>query len=54
MQTKGIQKFPTGDIISSTRYADKRDILSALLDKKKSYSFEEVDRIIAKFNKTKV
>ena len=54
MAAKDIQKFPALDIILSTRYADKRDILSALLDKTKSYSFDEVDKIIAKFNRTKV
>ena len=54
MATKDIQRFPAADIIMSAKYADKRDILSALLDKNKSYSFDEVDKIITRFNKTKV
>ena len=54
MADKDIKKFPATDIIFSTKYADKRDILSALLDKTKAYSLDEVDKIISKFNKTKV
>lgn len=54
MATKDIKRFSAADIVLSARYADKRDILSALLDNTKSYSFDEVDKIISKFNKTKV
>lgn len=54
MANKVVNKFPAQDLIKSEKYAGVRDILSALLDKTKSYSFEEVDKIIEKFKKTKV
>ena len=54
MATKDVQKFPATDLIKSEKYAGSRDILSALLDKEKSYSFEETDKIIANFKKTRV
>ena len=53
MAGKDIQKFPAKDIVKSVKYAGSRDILSALLDKEKSYSFDEVDKIIEKFKKIK-
>ena len=54
MGTKTIQKFPAQDIIKSEKYVGSRDILSALLDKDKSYSTDEVEAIIKKFKKTRV
>ena len=54
MAAKDIQRFPAADIIKSARYAGSKDILSALLDKSKTYSIDEVDKIIEKFKKTKV
>jgi len=54
MATKDVQKFPAVDLIKSTRYAGSKDILSALLDKSKTYSIDEVDKIVEKFKKTKV
>ena len=50
---KAVQKFPAQDLIKSEKYAGSRDILTALLDVTKSYSFEEVDKIIEKFKKTR-
>lgn len=54
MAVKATQKFPAADIIKSEKYAGVRDILSALLDKTKSYSIEEVEKTIEKFKKTRV
>ena len=54
MASKETLKFPAADIIKSEKYAGSRDILSALLDTTKSYSFEEIDKIIEKFKKTRV
>ena len=54
MATKTVQKYPAEDLIKSEKYAGSKDILSALLDKTNSYSFEEVDKIIKKFKKTRV
>ena len=53
MAGKDVQKFPATDLIKSEKYAGSRDILTALLDKTKSYSFEEVEKIIEKFKKTR-
>lgn len=54
MAAKEIQKYPATDLIKSEKYAGVKDILSALLDKTKSYSIEETDKIIEKFKKTRV
>ena len=54
MANKEVQRFPAADIVKSARYAGSKDILSALLEPTKAYSFEEVDKIIEKFKKTRV
>ena len=53
MAGKDVQKFPATDLIKSEKFAGSRDILSALLDKEKSYGIEEVEKIIEKFKKTR-
>lgn len=53
MATKTVPKFPAADLIKSAKYAGVKDILSALLDKSKSYSVEEVEKIIENFKKTR-
>jgi hypothetical protein len=54
VEVKSAVKFPVGELVASARYAKDRDILSALLDNTKSYSFDEVDKIVEKFKKTRV
>lgn len=41
-------------LLTSTKYANRQDVLSALLDDEKSYTTEQVDGIIEKFMKGKV
>lgn len=54
VEVKSAAKYSARDLIASAKYAADRDILSALLDKSKTYSFDDVDRIIEKFKKTRV
>ena len=43
------QKFSKEQILASARYANRRDLVDALLDKDKSYTFETVDNMIEKY-----
>lgn len=45
------QKFSKEQILASARYANRRDLVDALLDKDKSYTFETVDNMIEKYKK---
>ena len=48
------QKFSKEQILASARYANRRDLVDALLDKNKSYTFETVDNMIEKYKKGQV
>ncbi len=48
------QKFSKKQILESARYVDRRDLVDALLDKDKSYTFETVDNMIEKYKKGQV
>lgn len=48
------QKFSKEQILASARYANRRDLVDALLDKDKSYTFETVDSMIEKYKKGQV
>ena len=48
------QKFSKEQILASARYANRRDLVDALLDKDKSYTFETVDNRIEKYKKGQV
>ena len=48
------QKFNKEQILASARYANRRDLVDALLDKDKSYTFETVDNMIEKYKKGQV
>lgn len=48
------QKFSKEQILASARYANRRDLVDALLDKDKSYTFETVDNTIEKYKKGQV
>ena len=52
--TENAVKFPKEKLLSSTRYAKRRDLLHALLEDGKTYSHKEVDARIIKFMKGKV
>ena len=48
------QQFSKEQILASARYANRRDLVDALLDKDKSYTFETVDNMIEKYKKGQV
>lgn len=41
-------------LVASRRYADRRDLISALLEDGRSYTTDEVDALIKKYLKGKV
>lgn len=56
-QTEGkkeSKEFTKEQLIVSERYKNRRDVLQALLDSKKKYTFETVDKMIDKFMKGQV
>lgn len=46
--------FSKEQIAASDRYADKRDLVTALLDDGKKYTYATVDKVIKDFLKGKV
>ena len=46
--------FSKEQIVNSKKYANRRDLLGALLENGKKYTFEQVDAIIDKVMKGKV
>mgnify|MGYP007076006700 CR=1 FL=1 len=44
-------KFTVEQLANSRKYAEKRDVLHAVLDYKKQYSHAEVEKAIESFNK---
>lgn len=51
-KTENIQKEPTftkQQLVASRKYAMQRDVVSALLEDDKSYTFAEVDKKITAF-----
>lgn len=46
--------FSKEQILVSDRYANKRDLVDALLNEKESYTIETVDNLIEKYMKGKV
>lgn len=48
---KEVPKFTFEQLVRSRKYAEKRDVLSAVLDREKEYSHAEVDKAIESFNK---
>ena len=47
-------RFTKENIVTMKRYANRRDLLTALLDEKQTYSLDEVDAKIETFLKGKV
>lgn len=47
-------QFGKEQIAASAKYHDQRDLVDALLDEKKKYTFTAVDNMIEKFMKGKV
>lgn len=48
------QRFSKEQFLSSVQYANRRDLVDALLEKDKHYTKKEVDELINKFMKGKV
>ena len=48
------QKFSKEQILASARYANRRDLMDALLDEKESYTLETVDNMIENYMKGRV
>lgn len=53
-KTENPVKIPKERLLTFERYADRQDLLTALLDDGKDYSIKEVDRLINGFMKGKV
>lgn len=49
-----VRKFPKEVLTSSNRYKHSTDLINALLEDGKEYSFDEVDNLIKKYMKGKV
>lgn len=47
-------QFSKEQIVASARYRNHRDLVDALLDDKKKYTFETVDKMIENYKKGKV
>lgn len=47
-------KFSKDKIMTSSKYADRKDILQAILSEEKKYTLDEVDTAIETFMKGKV
>ena len=59
MTTKTTEKkqenaFTKEQILASDKYANRRDVLGAILSDDKTYTFEKVDSLLEKFMKGKV
>lgn len=48
------QKFNKVQILASAQYANRRDLVNALLEDEKQYTKKEVDELINEFMKGKV
>lgn len=46
--------FPKEQVLTFRRYADRRDLLSVLLEDGKEYTFDQIDGLINDFMKGKV
>ena len=46
--------FSKEQILTSARFANRRDLVNALLDEKKSYTVKNVDSLIEKYMKGQV
>lgn len=47
-------QFSKEQIVASARYGNCRDLVDALLDDEKKYTFEMVDKLIEKYKKGQV
>lgn len=52
--TPSVSKFSKQQLIKSTRYIERRDLLNVLLKDDKQYSHADVERLVDDFMKGKV
>jgi hypothetical protein len=53
-EIKDLSKFSKCQIVNSKKYSNRRDLLTALLEQDKEYSFSDVEEIMNKFKEKKV
>ena len=53
-QAAGAAAYTKEQLAASRRYANRRDLIMALLENGKTYTLEETDSLIAKYMKGKV
>lgn len=53
-KSEDLSKFSKSQIVNSKKYSNRRDLLAALLEQDKEYSFSDIEEIINKFNEKKV
>lgn len=53
-KSEDLSKFSKSQIVNSKKYSNRRDLLTALLEQDKEYSFSDIEEIINKFNDKKV
>ena len=53
-QKQALPTFGREQILASARYADRRDLVDALLEEDKVYTIETVDNLIDKYMKGQV
>lgn len=51
---KLVAKFTKAQLLNSSRYSNRKDALSVLLEEEKAYSHKEVETILENFLKKKV
>jgi hypothetical protein len=54
VESKKEISFTKDAILSSTKYANRRDVLGVILEDDKSYTAEQIETLLAKFMKGKV
>jgi len=54
VKTNSVPRHTKEQLLTSKRYANRRDLIGALLDPGKTYTLDEVDALIEKFKKGKV
>ena len=54
MARKDETRYDAETLLRSKRFADYRDILTVMMDKNKSYSIREAEKLISDFLKRKV
>ncbi|MCH5192168.1 MAG: hypothetical protein J1F23_08405 [Oscillospiraceae bacterium] len=52
--TEAAAQYTKAQLLTSKRYANRRDLISALLDDDKTYTADAVDALIEKYLKGKV